>query len=99
MEIRKVYPAPEPEKKSRMIEEKINVNTGKIETVVTSGRHNHVPLPAEPVDFGARLDKFETRWLKRAMKLCQNNISTAARYLQLNRTTLHEKLKRRNLLP
>ena len=96
MEIRKVYPVPQKEK--AVMQNETATQIEEAPKVDGRGLKYHIPLPGTPVDFAARVHRFETRWLKRALRLCKGNITTAARYLLLNRTTLHEKLKRRGLV-
>ncbi len=55
-------------------------------------------FPEEGVDLVRRLEAYENRLVDEAMRRADGNKSKAARLLNLNRTTLVEKLKRRGLL-
>ncbi|MBX7143839.1 MAG: sigma-54 dependent transcriptional regulator [Oligoflexia bacterium] len=54
-------------------------------------------LPADGVDFNALVDRFETRLITMALNRTSGNKKAAARLLQLNRTTLVEKIKKKSL--
>jgi DNA-binding NtrC family response regulator len=56
-------------------------------------------LPADGVDLAKAVEIFENSLIVQALERTTNNKNQAAALLRLNRTTLVEKLKRRNLAP
>ena len=56
-----------------------------------------VSIPDEGVDFEKLVEDFENRLIVQAMEKAAGIKNKAAQYLRLNRTTLVEKMKRRNL--
>ena len=56
-----------------------------------------VSIPEEGVDFEKLVEDFENRLIVQAMEKAVGVKNKAAQYLRLNRTTLVEKMKRRNL--
>ena len=54
-------------------------------------------LPDDGIDLNAAIDKFENDLLVQALRRTQGNKNRAAGLLRINRTTLVEKLKRKNL--
>ena len=54
-------------------------------------------LPTDGVDFNTLVDQFETRLITMALSRTNGNKKAAARLLQLNRTTLVEKIKKKGL--
>ena len=56
-------------------------------------------IPDEGVDFNALVDAFENRLIEQALSKTQWNRNQAAQLLRLNRTTLVEKIKKKNLKP
>lgn len=59
----------------------------------------HLDLPDEGIDFNAVVDAFENRLIEQALTRTQWNRNQAAQLLRLNRTTLVEKIKKKNLKP
>ena len=56
-------------------------------------------LPDDGIDLNAAIDRFENDLLTQALRRTQGNKNRAANLLRINRTTLVEKLKRKNLPP
>jgi DNA-binding NtrC family response regulator len=54
-------------------------------------------LPDDGIDLNAAIDRFESDLLMQALRRTQGNKNRAAGLLKINRTTLIEKLKRKNL--
>lgn len=54
-------------------------------------------LPAEGLDFNAVVEEFENALIRQALERTGGNKKAAARLLQLNRTTLVEKIKKKKL--
>ena len=54
--------------------------------------------PESGVDFNALVNDFETQLIIQALKMTQGNKKEAARLLNLKRTTLLEKIKKKELL-
>jgi transcriptional regulator with PAS, ATPase and Fis domain len=54
-------------------------------------------LPDDGIDLNAAIDRFESDLLVQALRRTQGNKNRAAGLLKINRTTLIEKLKRKNL--
>jgi DNA-binding NtrC family response regulator len=57
----------------------------------------NVALPEEGIDFNEAVDQFENELILQALKRTEGNKNQAATLLNLNRTTLVEKLKRKGL--
>lgn len=57
---------------------------------------NH-DIPVEGLDFNALVENFETKLISMALQRTNWNKKAAARLLKLNRTTLVEKIKKKNL--
>ena len=53
--------------------------------------------PETGIDFNALVNDFETQLIVQALKLTQGNKKEAARLLNLKRTTLLEKIKKKEL--
>ena len=53
--------------------------------------------PQAGIDFNALVNDFETQLIVQALKLTQGNKKEAARLLNLKRTTLLEKIKKKEL--
>ena len=65
---------------------------------MTEGSSSHIGpwnFGPEGTDFYVELESFERRMISRALTLARGSKREAARLLQVNRTTLLEKLKRR----
>ena len=56
-----------------------------------------VNLQDGPIDFNALIDQFETQMILQAMRMTAGNKKEAARLLNLKRTTLLEKIKKKEL--
>lgn len=54
-------------------------------------------LPGDGVDFNEEIDKLERRMIQMALKTTGGNRNQAAKILRLNRTTLVEKIKKKNI--
>ncbi len=59
--------------------------------------HSHMDLPSEGINFNEMVSRFEKDLLLQALRKSRGVKNRAAKLLQLNRTTLVEKLKRFNL--
>ena len=59
---------------------------------------SQAPLPAEGVDFNEAVDNYERELIVSALQRVNGVKKKAAEYLNLNRTTLIEKMKRKGLL-
>lgn len=57
-----------------------------------------VSWPDQGIDFNALVNEFETRLILQAMQMSQGNKKEAARLLNLKRTTLLEKIKKKGLI-
>ncbi len=56
-----------------------------------------VDVPDEGIDFNSMVNEFENRLILAAMRKARGNKNMAAKYLNLKRTTLVEKIKKKNL--
>jgi DNA-binding NtrC family response regulator len=56
-----------------------------------------IDVPEQGIDFNQMVDDFENRLIQAAMRKARGNKNTAAKYLNLKRTTLVEKIKKKNL--
>ncbi len=94
-------PAPVPE---ALVRSRI-VDAGEVlppyPTSMTSAASPFAPpvLPEEGLDLQATLESFENALIKQALVRTQNNKNRAAQLLQMNRTTLIEKIRRKRLDP
>ncbi len=64
---------------------------------LASSAYFDTDLPADGVDFNALVDDFETRLITMALARTNGNKKAAAKLLQLNRTTLVEKIKKKGM--
>jgi DNA-binding NtrC family response regulator len=56
-----------------------------------------VEVPEEGIDFNQMVDDFENRLILAAIRKARGNKNLAAKYLNLKRTTLVEKIKKKKL--
>lgn len=71
------------------------ISKNKVEMAVAAQTHT---LPTEGLDFNSAVDEFERRLINSALLRANGVKKKAADYLNLNRTTLIEKMKRKGLL-
>ena len=67
------------------------------ESADTTTRPPTVNLQNGPIDFNTLIDEFETQMILQAMRMTAGNKKEAARLLNLKRTTLLEKIKKKEL--
>ena len=68
-----------------------------LESTDSTTRAAVVNLQDGPIDFNALIDQFETQMILQAMRMTAGNKKEAARLLNLKRTTLLEKIKKKEL--
>lgn len=68
-------------------------------SVTTATQEKPFDIPEEGLDFNSAVDQFENQLILRALEKTNWNRNQAAQMLRLNRTTLVEKIKKKNLRP
>ncbi|MCA9772903.1 MAG: sigma-54-dependent Fis family transcriptional regulator, partial [Myxococcales bacterium] len=69
----------------------------KFKSVQSSAGARDLSIPPTGVDFNELVGDFENHLIHQAMRMAQGNKNQAARLLGLNRTTLVEKIKKKQL--
>ncbi|KAB2891973.1 MAG: AAA domain-containing protein [Desulfobulbaceae bacterium] len=75
----------------------IDASRQGLERTDSTTRPPVVDLQDGPIDFNALIDQFETQMILQAMRMTAGNKKEAARLLNLKRTTLLEKIKKKEL--
>jgi len=66
-------------------------------SIISAGGVEVITLPQDGVDFNSAVEKFENSLILQALERTRGNKKAAARLLNLNRTTLVEKIKKKGL--